>query len=697
MVKLYKIKFIKDTEKCKVGKIYEVTKKNAESYINNGYAKYIEEPKNKKETKKKSIKKKQIVKKKKIKTTTEIELILKNSIGKSLLEQEELINKLSKEEEKTKKSLQETLKGFQKEHNDEIKLQTKILKESYLQDKKNKPERKEEAKWYSDKETLNKHFSKWQRNENGYLIKDTDEGCIIKNVILENSDRWVNEKNDIIREEKKIQEIESKILEWAYSWDKERIKTINEIKKFSNKEFTYSDLKNTVELKVKEKKDMQKDIEERGKKEEEGKKETESYEVMSRRGQIERFWKSHPFYYDTSRIFWLWDTENFKWMISDEVDFCNKIFETLHVDTLDGKTRTEIIEGFKQVGRKHKPEPKKKSWVQFKDKIYDIKTGEIFQSSPKYFVMNPIPWRVGDSEDTPTIDKYFGDWMKGQERTWKETLYEIIAYNTCTDKFMQRLIALVGGGSNGKGTYIKLTQKFLGEENCVASEIKQLAENHFEPAVLFGKLLCVMGEVSHDDLKNTNQLKKLGGEDKISFQFKGKTPFTDDNTATCMCLTNSMPITPDKTQGFYRKWLIIDFLNQFKEIDRGLIGTIPDVEFENLAKKCLRILKELYKNPHFTNEGDFDERAKRYEERSNPVMKFVEDRCIEEDGEMISLRDFTNYCNNYLKSGHQRVLNSNQIGKILRDEGFIVGNRKIQDISACVILNLKLKYGSETL
>ena len=467
----------------------------------------------------------------------------------------------------------------------------------------------------------------------------------------------------------------------AWTSDGLTLTNLASIKEVSRRsDFTVQELKDFVKKEIKNNKPEE---------------ETESYEVMSRRGQIERFWKSHTFYYDSSRIFWLWDTENYKWMISDEVDFCNKIFEVLHVDTLDNKVRAEIIAGFKQVGRKHKPLPKKKTWVQYKDKIYDIQTGEVFAASPKYFVMNPIPWSVGETEDTPTIDKYFDDWMKGQDASWKETLYEIIAYNTSTDKFMQRLIALVGGGSNGKGTYIKLTHKFLGEENCVASEIKQLSENHFEPAVLFGKLICVMGEVSYDDLKNTNQLKKLGGEDKISFQFKGKTPFTDDNTATCMCLTNSMPITPDKTQGFYRKWLIIDFLNQFKEIDSGLINTIPDVEFENLAKKCLRILKELYDKPHFVNEGDFDERAERYEERSNPVMKFVESRCIETEGNMISLRNFTNYCNNYLKEKHLRILNSKQIGRILRDEGFIVGNRKIEDVSACVILNLNLKHDME--
>jgi P4 family phage/plasmid primase-like protien len=423
----------------------------------------------------------------------------------------------------------------------------------------------------------------------------------------------------------------------------------------------------------------------------------QKYGIMTRRGQLEEFWQIQPFYYDTSNIFWLWNKENFKWEISDEVSFCNSIFETLNVETIDTKIRTEIIIGFKQIGRLHKPKPMKKSWVQFKDKIYDIETGDIIPASADYFITNPIPWKVGESEETPTIDKYFDDWMKGQDTSWKETLYQIIAYNISKNKFMQRIIALVGGGSNGKGTFIKLNYKFLGDENIVASEIKQLSEDKFEPAVLFGKLLCVMGEVSYDDLKNTNQLKKLGGEDKISFQFKGKTPFTEENTATCICLTNSMPITPDKTQGFYRKWLIIDFLNQFTRIDKNLIDSIPEIEFENLAKKTLRILKELYQKPHFTNEGTFEDRAKRYEERSNPVLKFVEEECEEIDGEMVTLREFSNRCNSYLKEKHLRILTSNLIGKILRNEGFIVGNRKIRDCSAVVILNLSIKKLFDTI
>lgn len=409
--------------------------------------------------------------------------------------------------------------------------------------------------------------------------------------------------------------------------------------------------------------------------------------IFSRRGQIERFWNIQPFFYDKSKIFWLWNKESFCWEKSDEVDYLNSIQDLLGVETIDSKARTELIEGFKQIGRKNKPRDIKKSWVQFKDKIYDVKTGEIFEASPKYFVTNPINWKIGNSEETPIIDKLFEEWVGS---SYKKSLYEFIAYSISLDKFMQRIFAFCGGGSNGKGTFIKLCYKFLGEQNCVASEIKSISENRFETARIYKKLLCVMGEVSYDDLKNTNQIKKIAGEDKLTFEFKGKDGITDDNTATCVCLTNSLPTTPDKSLGFYRKWFIIDFPNQFSGVKTDIIKKIPDAEFENLAKKSLRILKELYANPKFYNEGNFEDREKKYEERSNPVIQFVEEACVEEEGVKTLLRDFTNSCNDYLKKKKLRILTAKQIGKTLREEGFLVGNRTIDGHSAVVILNIKL-------
>ena len=58
-----------------------------------------------------------------------------------------------------------------------------------------------------------------------------------------------------------------------------------------------------------------------------------------------------------------------------------------------------------------RPEDPPKNWIQFKDQIFDIKTKKIFPASSDYFICNPLPWKIGKKDDTPTIDKLFKQWV----------------------------------------------------------------------------------------------------------------------------------------------------------------------------------------------------------------------------------------------------------------------------------------------
>lgn len=424
----------------------------------------------------------------------------------------------------------------------------------------------------------------------------------------------------------------------------------------------------------------------RYKKENKEKKEKTPYYIFEKEAQAKEFIKNQPLFFDRTEMWWLWNKEELKWELTDKTDILNGI-KREGINTINSKERTEIINALQQSGRENIPEELDHKCIQFKNKIINLETGEEFKSESKYFSTNPIQWEVGESEETPMMDKYFKEWVG---ESYVKTLYEIIAYSSCSEQFMQRMIAFVGGGSNGKGTYIKLLKKFLGKKNCTASELGLLSSNQFETSMIYKKLLCEMGEVSYDDLKSTNQIKKLSGEDDIRYCFKGKTPFSELSPTTCIINTNSLPSTPDKTMGFYRRWLIIDFPNQF-EIKSGLIEKIPDKEFENLAKKVIRILKELYKTQKFSNEGDYEERSRRYEERSNPLMRFVEEFCEEEIDNYVSLKLFSKKLNEYLLEKHLRKINTKEIKRKLQEEGFDVRRTTKFGVTEMYILCLNLK------
>ena len=404
-------------------------------------------------------------------------------------------------------------------------------------------------------------------------------------------------------------------------------------------------------------------------------------DAFIRLSQASKFIETQPLFYDKAGIWWMWNFKKFCYEMTDDVDILNGICGAMNLDTTNSKVKAEILNGLKQIGRQKTPMPPEKTWVQYKDKIVDVKTGEKFESSPKYFITNPIPWSIGESEETPTMDGLFREWVvmeDVQDESYIKTLYEHIAYSTLQDQFLQRLFAYTGSGSNGKGCFLKLVKQFLGEDNIGTTELKLLATKQFESSALYKKQAVFMTEVDAYDMQNTNLLKKLTGEDDIRYEFKGKTPFKEKSGTTSFIASNSLPVTPDKSIAFYRRWSIVDFPHIFK-VGKDVVGEIPDVEFNNLANKCVRICKELYVSMSITNEGSVEDRMKRYEARSNPLMRFIEEHC-EESPEAHSIFNgfYIKFCE-YLKENRLRLMTKRGVSKGLKDEGFQVKGRRTRD------------------
>lgn len=390
--------------------------------------------------------------------------------------------------------------------------------------------------------------------------------------------------------------------------------------------------------------------------------------------QAEIFNEQQPVYYDDGGMFWLWNNGTKSWIkIERDADICNLLNFTIGADTINAKERGEIFQALKQVGRMHKPIPMPKTWIQFKNGIIDIKDEHIIKDvTPEYFTVNPIPWNIGSSDETPNMDRIFEQWV-GKE--YIKTLYQIIAYCLLPDYPLNRLFCFIGAGLNGKSKYLDLLRKFLGESNCTSTELEVLLRSRFEITKLHKKLICQMGETNFNEMSNTSVLKKLTGGDLIGFEYKNKTPFEALNYAKIIISTNNLPTTTDKTIGFYRRWLIVDFPNQFTE-KKNILDEIPDVEYENLAYKSIKILKELLSVREFHNEGSIEDRMKRYEDHSDPLEKFMKEFVSEDANGKIWKFEFEKRLNEWCKEHKFRTIAENTIGRKMKEKG--IGTDYIQ-------------------
>jgi putative DNA primase/helicase len=389
--------------------------------------------------------------------------------------------------------------------------------------------------------------------------------------------------------------------------------------------------------------------------------------LFTRLGQAEKFIEEQPLFYDKSKLWWYWNKKKFMWEIVDETDVLNSISKSLDIDTINSKAKIEILESLKQVGRLNIPKPIKPTWVQFKDKIVDIKTGEEFEATPKYFVTNPIPYPLHNKRhvETPVIDQIFEEWVG---KDYIKTLYEIIAYCLLPTYPLHRVFCFIGSGMNGKSCFLGLLRKFIGEENCCSTELDTLINSRFEVTRLHKKLMCQMGETNFSEMSKTSMLKKLSGGDLIGFEYKNKNPFEDINYAKIIIATNNLPTTTDKTIGFYRRWLIIDFPNRFSE-KKDILDDIPEEEYEILAVKSLIILKELLEKREFHNEGDVEDRMKKYEDKSDFFGAFLNDNIKYNSNEFITKYDFYKKFTSWCRERGYRLLAENTIGRKMKELG----------------------------
>jgi len=396
--------------------------------------------------------------------------------------------------------------------------------------------------------------------------------------------------------------------------------------------------------------------------------------IFGIKNQTDIFSKVQPFFYDKGGLWWLWDNEVRCWKLSDEVDVLNMIDKTTEEDIITPGSRTIILNTLKQKGRLNIPKPIKKTWIQFKDMIYDCITGESFEATPEWFVTNPIPHNLSGNPETPTIDRIFKEWV-GEK--YLKTLKEIIAYCFLPDYPIHRLFCLIGGGMNGKSCFLNLLKKVIGDNNICSTELDLLLASRFEITRLHKKLVCLMGETNFNEMSKTSTIKKLTGGDTIGFEYKNKNPFEDTNYAKIILATNNLPTTTDKTLGFYRRWLIIDFPNKFSE-KKDILSEIPEEEYDNLITECFCNLKDLLSIREFTNEGTVEERMERYEAKSNFLEEFIKISTVEDLNSLITKADFYKRFSAWCFENKHRQMSETSLGIVMKKLGIESGTKKFE-------------------
>lgn len=390
---------------------------------------------------------------------------------------------------------------------------------------------------------------------------------------------------------------------------------------------------------------------------------------------IDRIMEKTPVHFDKSGQFWIWTAGGYYKPI-DITEILLSILKSIADPAIiESRFKNELLEAARLRGRDADVKPVPRDWIHVQNGVYDIKTGELFESNPDYLFTEPIPHKIIKSEATPTIDRLFSEWVAPEKM---QLLHEIAAYCLYNGYPIHRIFILLGRGRNGKGQYRDFIVNLIGTHNRTASTLEQLINSRFETARLFNKKLCTMGEINYSLLDRTAILKMLSGGDPIPAEMKGKSPFDYVNFAKMLLNANSLPQTTDKTDAFYSRCIVVDFCNQFP-LSHDIVETIPPEEYDNYLTKSIRVLRELLARGEFSGEGDIRTKESEYEKHSNPLNQFINMFYkVDKDGKVAAWRLFKDYNSYCEEKGIRKPPSKSKFNEMLKVD-FEVEKGNLQD------------------
>lgn len=290
--------------------------------------------------------------------------------------------------------------------------------------------------------------------------------------------------------------------------------------------------------------------------------------------------------------------------------------------------------------------------INLKNTRLDIRTGECLAFTPDAIEFDRIPVTYDPSAYCAELDKMLNRVFLGDKEVIS-LFDEMIGAILLKHNRYQKAFLLFGQGANGKSTILDMIKNFLGQRNYSAIALEKVTDR-FNTAELENKLANIGDDVDNVTLKDTGTLKKLFSGNAIMVERKGERPYTIEPYATHIYSANTIPRSFDKSEGFYRRWLLIPFNARFSVNDKDYDPLIADkisepVALSYLLNRGIKGAQRLIHLGHFTESQAVKDALEAYKADNSTVLSWIDDRELNEDYFLESPRDvlyseFSDWC-----------------------------------------------------
>ena len=180
--------------------------------------------------------------------------------------------------------------------------------------------------------------------------------------------------------------------------------------------------------------------------------------------------------------------------------------------------------------------------INLKNGLLNIRTGKCTEHTPEVLCRIQIPVNYNPNAGPIEFMKFLLKCLPDYHD--RITVIEEFANILTKSPNFEKASVHVGGGSNGKSTFLKLVKSFLGSENVASVSIHDLIDS--------------------TELKKFGKFKALVSGDPVDVEKKGKDAFLMENKAKMIFSCNQIPEIEEDTDAAFRRFLVTEWIIQFR-------------------------------------------------------------------------------------------------------------------------------------
>lgn len=266
--------------------------------------------------------------------------------------------------------------------------------------------------------------------------------------------------------------------------------------------------------------------------------------------------------------------------------------------------------------------------------------GELKKHSYYDFTTVRLPYNYDPNAECPNWEKFIAEITNNQVDA-QRVLQEFAGYILLPHCKFQKALMLKGGGSNGKSVFFNIISALLGGvgidgDGYVSSTEPAKWSKDFRLMPLRYSLVNISSDTENDLRGAEGMIKKIIAGETLEDSYKHKDPIPFKTRSKLMMACNYFPTIGDTSDGFMRRWIIVELPMHFvskdkvrpftndRELDPFLEDKLMK-ELPGIFNWVLDGLNRLLYQKGFTKTRLQDELINEFRAVNNPLYSFVEE------------------------------------------------------------------------